>query len=911
MHQQIVYTRCKPRRELSTGKVINEAGFGIHNFSQNILLSEYMDDPQFIEEIWKKHNAAKEKGSNSTGLFYSYQYFYRATGKSIMVQEYLRPYNPSEVRTNGQDNRPGNYIKQYLIGDLEGYPCLLFGASCWDASVMSENSYYHDSGEPLDYLPEVTLKYKSIETFQNEVRKFIQDGRETCVKKLVATIAAEMVKPLENRRFIVIKDFPENVELWLSALELAFPLYLAEQISFSTNVVASVDLAIDNTFYRDGKGKYMDLNQREAIIAGGEKAHFFMLMGIHPTARGSAEIVFGKNCAEYIVLDGELKDIEAADVVNVAVPYYEAVTQMNEDIRDFNMLLSELAQLHFDNQFHDLYELFDAYKYLLDSESSPEIWSYDKVKKYLLVFKKYEKAPFRWSQYLSEKIYGIYSQFYDMDCSSGFALLKLIISMDHSKKLQSIIEQFLLDKYMYELKTRSVQVKQVSELYNNICSMYPSMIDRMCEEFKANIPVFMDYIAYWNQDQAYFMFSTLFKFCNSNGSAVVDWYKDVNCEKLIDALLHQIWDSDKKTIEILIYVKHSPLYLDFVLKGIRHNYNAWIGYICETVDDSKLDLVCGLVLDYDNITLKLYEEFLIGLLNKNKSSLVLFKFLLKAMDKCGVTTDAIDAFVVSFLKKYKQKPSELTYLMRIISDNDLGRSTEMFVYDNVQEYLENALGEHDVYLLALEFEKWRVTAKKKIGRAYTLVFAYELEHASADTIDTVLDRYSEQESIIVNETDLKMITKALGKHINSDKILVKIYHVVGQSDFHIRKNLLAINIDDVELVKRFIQLTDLTGSFEAESWKRKYKLTIKAVSEDFYQLIKDANIDKLEKCVLKSLMKKDPYVDGYKQFFVTLKERIKEEKETEKIEQKMSKKESPAHSEGDKKGLFSKLFGKK
>lgn len=914
MHQQIVYTRCKPRRELSTGKVINEAGFGIHNFSQNILLSEYMDDPQFIEEIWKKHNAAKEKGSNSTGLFYSYQYFYRATGKSIMVQEYLRPYNPSEVRTNGQDNRPGTYIKQYLIGEFKEYPCLLFGAACWDAAEMSASSYYHDNGEPLDYLPEISPQFKPIDTFQNVVRKFIQDGREICIKKLVAIVASEMIKPIETRRYIVIKDYPENVELWISALELSLPLYLAEQISFSTNEEATGELSKDNTFYSDQKGKYINLYESEAISAGGKKNFFFMLLGIHPTASGSAAIEYGKNYSKYIVLDGELKDIEAPSALSVTAPYFEAVTQMNEDIRDFNMLLSELKQIHFDSQFNDIFKLFDAYKYLLDSESSPDIWSYEKLKKYLSIFKQYETTPFRWSQYLSEKAYDAYSQFYEIDHHAGFALLKLIISMDHNRNLQPYIEQLLLDKYLYELKTKSIQVKQVSELYSSICSMYPTMVERLSEGFKKNVPVFMDYVSNWNPEQAYFMFSTLFKCFNCKGLSFANWYKDECCSTLIDALLHIIWTNRKETINMLSLSKQSPLYLELALKGIKQNFSEWVVFICETIDDAKLELVCGVILDYENCTLKLYEELLVGLLNKNKSSIIIFKSFLKAIDKFGVNNDEIDPFIFSFLNKYKEKPSELRYLLRIIDENDIGKKNEETTYQTIQKYLEIAPGEREVFSLAQVFEKHRKPSMNDWGRSYTLAFIYELECANSDNIDAILDQYSAELPIAVNVSDMKLILNAMGKRIESNKFLVKVYHIISKSEFIVRTKILAIDIDDVDIIKRFIQLTDKSNQFNYDPWRKQYKSTINAISEDFYQLIKDANIDKMEKAVMRSLLKKDPNAEFYKQFFSNLKNRVREEKEQEKLELRRSKIEAKKLSDqgtGDKKGLFSKLFGKK
>lgn len=421
MFQQVVYTRCKPHRELlnvsndflSDGKIINEEGFAIHNFSEGILSNDCLYDPLYLENLLKKKNAAKEMGSNATGIFVSYEYFQNENGGSFLGHEYLRPYNANDVRSNGQKHRPGNYIKQYLVGDFDNYPCLLFGSDCWTAHKETENFYYHDNNEPLDYLLPIDETSITYSMTRDKVKRFIEDGREQCVKKLVAIVISEMSKDIDKRRFIVIKDIPKNVELWVAAVEFSLPIYLAKQISFSTNVVATSNLSIDNVYYVDEKGKFIKGNQKDAREGGGKKCFYSMIVGIHPTAQGSSSITFGMNNISFVLLDGEIKKIE--EDISTVKSYFDAVALMDEDIEDFNKLLEGLKEVEFGVDVGDLFELFDGYKYLLDSASFIEDWEFLKVKRYLGIFKKYESAPYKWSHYLAEKVYSIYPKFYELD----------------------------------------------------------------------------------------------------------------------------------------------------------------------------------------------------------------------------------------------------------------------------------------------------------------------------------------------------------------------------------------------------------------------------------------------------------------------------------------------------------------
>ena len=69
-----------------------------------------------------------------------------------MTYETARPYC-KEPRKNGLMNKPGNFIKQSLIGELKGFPYAWFGAATWNAHLIPENDYYHyDDGYSPTFL---------------------------------------------------------------------------------------------------------------------------------------------------------------------------------------------------------------------------------------------------------------------------------------------------------------------------------------------------------------------------------------------------------------------------------------------------------------------------------------------------------------------------------------------------------------------------------------------------------------------------------------------------------------------------------------------------------------------------------------------------------------------------------------
>lgn len=215
MLNQLIYTRCMPHRELKNkGQVVRADGFGVFSMSQELVANPPVSNYDFLQTRLAVQNGAKE--TSFTGLFNSYEYTALSSDVYAMSFEVARPHC-KEPRKNGQGHRTGTYIKQCFVGKPGDYPFKWFGATAWNAHLKSENDYYLDenpSAEPawLNNVQEMpTGSYITVE----QIKQFVNAGRANAVKAGIWFLVHEYAKPENERKVLLIKDIPENVELWI------------------------------------------------------------------------------------------------------------------------------------------------------------------------------------------------------------------------------------------------------------------------------------------------------------------------------------------------------------------------------------------------------------------------------------------------------------------------------------------------------------------------------------------------------------------------------------------------------------------------------------------------------------------------------------------------------------------------
>ena len=419
MLDQIIYTRCSPHRDLKNkGKVIRIDGFGVFSMSPELFSNQLLSNYDFLQARLATPNGAKE--NSAAGLFNSYEYFMVAPNVYTLSYEVARP-KCKIPRANGKSHRAGTYIKQSFVGDIEGYPAEWFGSSKWSAHQKTENDYYLDNdpdAEP-DFLPQVNSTPTNGYINTTIVKNFVRDGREDAVKAGIWFLLQEFEKPEGERKVLLIKDTPENVELWIAAIEYCFSASMARKITFTTN---RSNLAKGDSilfYYTDDAGRFQAMMNRSVPQT---RHPYCMIVGYHPKDSFYSALK-QMPTSNFVIIDGTTKTISFQPDETIRMPYYSAAVQYDADIQDFcNVVLPSLPFCELNG---NLPELFDAYKYLLDSNHKSSKWDYSNSVHYLNVLLQYGVPNnLALNNYLLDECMAVYHHCAIEDERHGYPLLK-------------------------------------------------------------------------------------------------------------------------------------------------------------------------------------------------------------------------------------------------------------------------------------------------------------------------------------------------------------------------------------------------------------------------------------------------------------------------------------------------------
>ena len=347
MLNQVVFTRCFPQRDLTNnGKVKRSDGFGVYSMSEELFADDRITNFDFLQQKLSANNGSSE--TSSTGLFNSYEYFAIAPERYGFIFEVSRPHCKIP-RKNGKTHRTGTHIKQCLIGEIEGYPYEWFGADVWSAHLKTENEYYIDddpNGSP-ELLPQLPVKPNVGYINVDSIRCFVNDGRKDTVKAAIWFLIQELEKPEGERRVLLIKDTPENVELWVASIECAFSEHLARTITFTTNR-SKLGVQADNAlfYYTDANGKFSQMQNRSVPQT---RHPYCMIVGYHPKDTFCAALK-PMATSNFALIDGVNKTYSFETDSSISKPYYNAAIQYGEDISDFcQVVLPNKAIMAHDN----------------------------------------------------------------------------------------------------------------------------------------------------------------------------------------------------------------------------------------------------------------------------------------------------------------------------------------------------------------------------------------------------------------------------------------------------------------------------------------------------------------------------------------------------------------------------------
>lgn len=217
---QIIYTSCM--------RGINGVNDGQQVFSYD---AEFTDaDNDDIKSLFSYQSPALEPGvvmTEEIAASFPRAFIFRSLENNtcaLALNTYLgRDYM-------GSAGRFGNHLSHVVVADVKdfnAYPCEFYGST-----LLRDHMEFEEVNNPErpDYLP-VPVMEKGYTVDIDIVLEFLSIGDRLEIYK---NMLAAMLAYEKARKRVVICDEPENIVLWIAALEYAVPLRTALGINFTT-----------------------------------------------------------------------------------------------------------------------------------------------------------------------------------------------------------------------------------------------------------------------------------------------------------------------------------------------------------------------------------------------------------------------------------------------------------------------------------------------------------------------------------------------------------------------------------------------------------------------------------------------------------------------------------------------------
>lgn len=460
MLDQLIYTRSSPHRDLKNhAQVVRGDGFGVFAVSEGLThtLSQNYD---FLLARLAVPNCSRE--NSSAGLVHSYEYTSLGEGVYAFSFEYARPHC-RQPRKNGKTHRAGTYIKQCFIGSIGGYPFYWFGSPQWDAHLKSENDYYMDTeSNPIpEMLPKIDTEPQIGSVTEDDVILFVNDGRNKALKEAVWFLIHEYEKPDEQRRVLLIKDEPKNVELWIAAIEYSLPQELARTITFTTNR-SKLGTQPDKElfFYTDENGRFSAIQNRSM---NQQRHPYNMIVGYHPKDVYCSSLRQTPS-SNFAIIDGIQKKSNISVDDSIDQPYYTAVEKFGKDLFDFcGAVMPGAVPRELSSEISNIY---NAYKYLMSSDNRSDNWKYDHAFEAYSVLTKYGvPSNAAVCTYLLSEGLDSYGRFGKDDSKYGCKYLKILNKIAAASNRSDMIVSYFEQSIKNEMERIDSAQNSLTEIW--------------------------------------------------------------------------------------------------------------------------------------------------------------------------------------------------------------------------------------------------------------------------------------------------------------------------------------------------------------------------------------------------------------------------------------------------------------
>lgn len=246
----------------------------------------------------------------------------------------------------GSAGRFGNHLSHVVLADqseLLHYPCEYYGSGTLRDRMTFEEV---NNPERPDFLPQPVLEPGSVVTYETVKAFLSEENRCEIMKNMVQAV---LLYEKQKKR-VVICDVPENIVMWIAAIEYTLPLRTALKLNFSTydydpslsssqisGVVPSgtayraesrrqhyvFDLLQNNCAVLEKDGNFFDFIETSMMISYESLQHFhaFLTSG-YTYDQANEAICTGYRLYTYLCDGvGSISDTEVQDVLDFAGAY--------------------------------------------------------------------------------------------------------------------------------------------------------------------------------------------------------------------------------------------------------------------------------------------------------------------------------------------------------------------------------------------------------------------------------------------------------------------------------------------------------------------------------------------------------------------------------------------------------------
>ena len=226
---QTYYTSCRIGQS-------GASGFQFYSFSEGLTNEELFEIEKignYIAPLNLPSNPSKE---DIDSLFpVSFNYFKLKSGRVGVLQ--------SVALIQDYSGRPGNFLSHAYVlesGNFPFLPILLFKSSSFRTNLTSDE--WNTTNVPSKLLSvELETLVKNPNINLSSIQYFLAENEN---EKIYSQIINSIIENSVSNRKIILSDNQINIAFWLASISFAFPLYLANTMSFSTY---SLDPANNNS----------------------------------------------------------------------------------------------------------------------------------------------------------------------------------------------------------------------------------------------------------------------------------------------------------------------------------------------------------------------------------------------------------------------------------------------------------------------------------------------------------------------------------------------------------------------------------------------------------------------------------------------------------------------------------------